>query len=78
MSAVVKPAGNLDRLSWSSSPADVWYRENGAGEGCIRIRTCSSESVLSPFDSLLDSLLTSDCDSAEGTSRSVGGPTSAL
>jgi len=78
MSAVVRPAGNLDRPSWSSCPADIWYRENGAGEGCIRIRTCSSESALSPFDSLLGSPLTSACDSAEGAPRSVGELTSAL
>jgi hypothetical protein len=78
MSAVVKPAGNLDRPSWSSCPADIWYRENGAGEGCIRIRTSSSESALSPFDSLLVSPLTSARGSAEGASRSVGELTSAL
>jgi hypothetical protein len=75
MSAVVRPAGNLDRPSWSWCPADVWYRENGAGEGCIRIRTCSSDSALLPFDSLLGSLV---CGSSEGTLCSVGEPASAL
>jgi len=76
ISAVVKPAGNLDRPSWSSCSTDVRYRENGAGEGCIRIRTCSADTGLSP-SSFVRLPLPLVWDTVMGTPRSVDELTSA-